>query len=391
MSITSLINPSGEVSVQDTLWHIAYSDNSGQTDFKYVFDVFNGSEQLVRVKLYPDPTTGRGYFDAGSVVRNEFSVSWFLPEGGDGSFVKQPNASGEISLTYNIRVGEDFSGITTLNLASGNVTAYNWRPPLFNRRQSTISVFNNKYMTNRRKVAKIKLGEKLFIPYKGTGSLRLNYQTYNASNTLVASGNSENNYTSNGFFQMDIGTAAVNISAGSSVITSSTSYYKVRVENTTTSQFSDWFTVYLDCDNRFTPYCLHFINQYGMFETMRFSKASKLTMNVERKTYEKLPERFTNTAVTYYNDNNVYHETKINYASKYQWNYKLTSDLMPDEDYQWLSELITSPLIYFEKDGDFYPVTIMATTYDYVEHQTDGLRPLQVDIELNQKRNGFQR
>ena len=51
--ITSLISPSGDVSAQDDLWHIATSDNSGQTDFKFVFDVFKGADQLVRVKLYP--------------------------------------------------------------------------------------------------------------------------------------------------------------------------------------------------------------------------------------------------------------------------------------------------------------------------------------------------
>ena len=389
MSITSLISPSGEVGVQDSLWHIAYSDNSGQTDFKYVFDVYRGNTQLVRVKLFPDPTTGRGYFDAAPVVRNEFSVSWFEPTG-TGVFIKQPSASGEISLTYNIRAGEDFSGLTTLNLASGNVTAYNWRPPLFNRKQSTTSVYANNYMTNRKKVGKIGIGEHLYIPYKGSGTIRMNYQTYNGNNTLVASGNSST-YSASGYVQLDIGTAAVNTSAGSSVVTSATNYYKVRIENQTTSQFSEWFTVYVDCDHRYTPYCLHFVNQYGMYETMRFSKASKLSMNIERKTYEKLPERFTNTQVTYYDTNNVYHETKINYASKFNWMYKLTSDLLIDQDYVWLSELVTAPIIYFEYENDFYPVTISATSYDYVVQKIDSLKPLIVDIELNQKRNGFQR
>ena len=67
MSITSLINPSGNVTAQDTLWHIAYSDNSGQTDFKYVFDIFHNGQQLVRTKVFPEPSNGRGYYDASNV------------------------------------------------------------------------------------------------------------------------------------------------------------------------------------------------------------------------------------------------------------------------------------------------------------------------------------
>jgi len=31
----------------------------GKQIFKFVFDVFKGSDQLVRVKLYPDVDTGR--------------------------------------------------------------------------------------------------------------------------------------------------------------------------------------------------------------------------------------------------------------------------------------------------------------------------------------------
>ena len=79
MSISSLINPSGTPSIQDNLWSIAASTNSGQTDFKFVFDVFKGNTQLVRAKVYPDPTTGKGYFDAGPVVRNEVTYTWFAP------------------------------------------------------------------------------------------------------------------------------------------------------------------------------------------------------------------------------------------------------------------------------------------------------------------------
>ena len=78
MSIT-LINPSGYPSAQDNLWSIAYSSNSGQVDFKYVFDVFVDGVQLVRTKVFPEPSNGRGYFDAMPIVKNEITYGWFNP------------------------------------------------------------------------------------------------------------------------------------------------------------------------------------------------------------------------------------------------------------------------------------------------------------------------
>ena len=146
--ISNLISPSGEPSIQDNLWHIASSDNSGVTDMKYVFDVFKGSEQLVRVKVFPDPTNGKGFFDASPIVRNEISFGWFVPDN-NGVYLKAPSQSGEVALTYQIRVGEEVSGVTTTNLASGNVKAFNYVLALFKRRQLDYTAFNNKWLTNR--------------------------------------------------------------------------------------------------------------------------------------------------------------------------------------------------------------------------------------------------
>jgi hypothetical protein len=62
-----------------------------------------------------------------------------------------------------------------------------------------------------------------------------------------------------------------------------------------------------------------------------------------------------------------------------------------DSDYQWLAQLIDSPLIYAEIDSEYYPVTIVETNYEYSKHDFNGLKPLELNIELNQKRFGFKR
>jgi hypothetical protein len=391
MSISTLINPTGEVSVQDDLWHIAHSTLSGQTDFKYVFDIYNGANQLIRAKVFPEPTNGRGYFNAAKVVGNEMTFAWFTPTAsGMAMALYQPNTSGEVAITYDVRVGEELTGTTTLNLASGSVTAFNYVPGLFNRRQVTTAAFAQKFLTNRPRYATAKLGEKILVPFKGTGTHRFFINTYNYGNSLIA--NSEATATTNittGYLQMDIGSAAVNSAVGSSIITDAVKYYDVYLQKSSVN--TETFRVYLDCDPRYTTINLYFINQYGMFDTARFGLASRLNMNVERKQFERRDYSFGNTSVNYFDANNVYRESVVNFGSKSDWQYKLTMDYPTDAEYQWLAELINTPQVYAEIDGDFYPVSISETNYEYSKYQNNRLKVFELTINLNQKRYGFQR
>jgi hypothetical protein len=391
MSITSLTNPSGTPSVQDNLWSIAYSNNSGQTDFKYVFDVFKGTTQLVRAKVYPDPTTGRGYFDAGPVVRNEVTYTWFAPNG----TTRMTTDSGIMETQYSIRVGEDFSGVTTLNLSSGNVTAYNWRPPLFKRRKTTIK--SNDFITDRFLSAYHNNGENLFIGVNLNqtalaGSVPIRIKTYNYSNTLVTT-YTDTMGVSNKYLQLDIGADAIYNEFVVSISADTIKYYtyEIAVDKVGSTYTYKLFTVNMTCNGLYTPIPLHFMNNWGMFETARFDLVSRLSMELERKSFQKRDYVFGNTSVDYYTSNNVYYESKVNYNLKENWTYKLTMTPPTDTDWNWLAQLIDSPQIYACIDSNYYPVTIKETNYEYSKHQFNGLKAFEINIELNQPRNGFQR
>ena len=398
MSIASLINPLGQVSVQDSLWHIALSTNSGQTDFKYVYDLFNSTNQLIRVKIYPDPTNGQGYFDAGSVIRNEMKYDWFTPDyfGTDKVFLNQPNVSGQIAVTYQVRVGEDYSGTTYLNLASGEVTAYNFATPLFNRKQDSV-LRNRIWLSNRPKFAKCRMADKFLIPYKSSSStISLRIRTYNFNNTLITTGLiSIPKSASNPFCQFDIGPTAINNDItgiiGGIINESTVKYYTVAEQITPEGTYGELFTIYLNCEPRYTSINLFFINAWGMFDTACFGLASRLNMDIERKAFQQREYSLNTYSVDYFNDYNVYNESKINYGSKSNWTYKLTMNFPTDAEYQWLAELIQSPQMYAEFEDCYYPVTIKATTYEYSKNQNNRLKSFEVEIEMNQTRYGFLR
>ena len=398
MSIT-LINPSGYPSAQDNLWSIAYSSNSGQVDFKYVFDVFVDGVQLVRTKVFPEPSNGRGYFDAMPIVKNEITYGWFNPAKNQTSQATLCNESDTLNeKIYQLRVGEDYSGTTYLNLVSGNVTTYNYSAPLFKRRQINIGQKINKFLTNRPKTIKAKLTDAILIPffYDIQANYFLQIKKYGYNNALIDTKDTGTYTYTFKYTQLDIGVNAINrrvfADSGSLIsnwIDSNVKYYTVEaIEGSTVLDFA---TINIDCNPLYTPINLYFINAFGMFDTARFDLASRLTMDVERKTFEQRNYTLNNTTVDYYNSQNVYNESKINYGSKTNHSYKLTMNYPSDAEYIWLAELIVSPQIYAEIDGNYYPVSIKSNNYEYSTYTNNRLKALEIDIDLNQTRYNFAR
>jgi hypothetical protein len=360
---------------------------------KYVFDVFKSGTQLVRVKVFPEPSNGRGYFNASNVIRNEVVFDWFVPRAEFQSYCPWLTNSDTIAeLTYQIRVGEDFSGVTTLNMASGNVTAYNYTPPMLKRRQVGIGNKLNNWLTNRPLRIKAKRTDKILIPSFGNTINTLLIQSYDENNQFVT-GYGIGNANVKKYNQMDIGVETLNrLSQDVSFdcIPSNIKYYTIELNNSSTIK-SSLIRVDIDCDSRYTCMNLYFINHYGMYDTARFNLAQKKMMSIDRKSFQQNEYKYNNTSVDYYDSNNVYRESKINFNTKTNWTYRLTMDYPTDAEYEWLSELMDSPQIYAEIDGNYYPVTIKNTNYEYMKYQNDGLKELVVDIEVNQTRYNFRR
>ena len=371
--ITQLAYPSGEPTVQDALWHVFSTNVSGQTDFKFVFDLYVGGVQQSRVKLFPEPNNSKGYFDAAPVIRNTFTYEWLTPA--ETFLICEPNASGQASQTYQYRIGEEYSGVTYLNLASGNITAYNWNAPLFKRRQSDLTTKQNKFMTNRPNTINASLGDNIFIGVYDN-NFACDIKAYNESNTLVST--QSLTLTNTKFAQLNIGSKAINTYFSNTNINSTIKYYEV-------VSATDSIRVNLECNPKYESYNLHFLNDWGMFDTAKFGLVSKLTMDIERKGFEKRDYSLGSNSVTYYT-NNKYNESKINYQNKKDYSYKLTMDAPTDAEYEWLAELVASPQIYFEKDGYYYPVTIKATNYEFSKYVNNRLRVFEVEIEMNQTR-----
>jgi hypothetical protein len=373
MAITNIAYPSGSPSLQDTLWHI-FDSSITSTDLKYVMDLYVGGVQQVRVKIYPEPLSGIGYFDAGPIVRNTMTYQWLTPK--EELLVSLPNVSGQVAQTYQYRIGEETSGVTTLNLASGNVTAYNWTAPTFKRKVSDISVYNGKAFSNRPSTIELNLTDNLYIGAKDVSGVTI--ATYNANNTLITS-TSLSLTSLRAFVQLNIGPNALNTTYGSSLINSSVKYYLVTIGTSI-------FRVNVNCNPKYESYNLHFLNHLGVFDTAIFDLSSRLTMDVQRKGFEKRDYTYAATSVNYFDANKKYVDSKVNYLNIKDHSYKLTMNAPTDAEYEWLAELIDSPQVYFELDSYYYPVSIKNNNYEYSKYVNNRLRVFEVDIDINQTR-----
>ncbi len=377
MSITINTNPASGSTAQDDLWHVATSTASGSTDMKYIFEVFVGGNRKISVRQFPEPSNGKAYFNAGAVVRNSITFNWFEPVA--IAYVYEPNLSGEMGIQYELRIGEEVSGITTLNIASGVTTAYNFKAPLLQRRVLSLTDRLNKWLTNRPAYANTKLGENLYIPFYTDAALNLKCSTYDGSNNLIATASGSTTTIENGFVQMNIGTAAIGTALGLT-FNDSVKYYEVWFNS------FDKMRVDVVCNPKYNPINIHFMNAWGMWDSERFDLVSKLNMSVERKGFEQRDYRFNGNAVDYKSASNRYYEGAINYSNKESYTYKLTADALTDAEYIWMADLIASPQILMEIDGYFYPVTLMDNTYEFSKNVYNKLKVLELTFNMNQTR-----
>lgn len=363
MAITIENSPVNAESVQDTLWHIVSSNHSSIPDFKYVFDVYIDGVQKIRVKQYPEPGSTFGYFDAAPIVRNSIDYNWL-----DISVQYQ---SAPISIGYDVRYGEEYSGTTTLNLASGTTTAFNWRPDLFRRKiEDPINALTYTFMTERNLVAYADFNESFFIGYNNyTGSGIISYEIYDSNNSQI--------YSTSDFADYDF--TQINLKSFLNYALSIDGKYVL------ISGGSQTITIYNRCNPKYETIPIHFLNRFGFYETIHFGLVSRLTMDVERKGFEKKDYNISGSEMRYV-VSNKYVESKINYSNKMNWSYRLTADAMNDTDYQWASQLINSPQILMEVDDYFYPVTIKNTNYEYSKYVNNRQRALEIDFEMNQTR-----
>ena len=399
MAITIQSSPAPYSSMHDDLWFVSSSTNSGLTAFKFVYDVYVNGSQVSRTKVYPSPSAEGSYgvFNASPMVRS-FVTNYFEPSG--SSILVSSND--KIKVDSQIRVGEEYvsggSLITTSNLASGALAAYNYYPPLFadilfvnNNTPLVLSdYYDNLLLENftddwitERETEKITIeyGDNFYATY-----FKITAGTYNAFVDVVNESGSVIDTVSGGItftgemnlFNCQAG--HINTFAGRTLVTEDTYGYNVYLKRGVA--ISRKLQFIQKCYPKYRQYNLHFLNRLGGWDTMKFALVNKRSTELQRASYRRNDWQLSGNAMSNIDSYNKYNETTLNYAIQHKDKFHLISDWVSQQDYEWLGQLFASTIVYMEVQGAYFPVTISSTNYEYKLETSDKLFNFEIDIEI---------
>lgn len=395
MAITILQEPAPFTSAHGPLWHNLSSDNTGNADFRFVFDIYGPGGMLLRAKAYPD-TAGQGRMNVTKIVASLLS-SYFYPT--DAALVIDTNG---IYAEYDVEYGEQYrtGGVTVLDagLAGGSYSAYNSYTLLTPGANPTAPLVGkeNLFITDRdltnvraRRDAPLLLS--FFNPDKDDFQYEIQPLNSNgvAQDLTLAFGTAaaqSNTFSPGGVLQVlslaqDVFDLESGINPGIFAIGTADAFRMRIISPTAAFPATDWVTVTYGCSE---GYPVHFLNRYGGFDTVVFEAVGRREIDIQRERYQG-PGVFTidDQVAEYDSTRNLYAEHAITYATSMRQTYRLRSGWLTDDESAWLLQLLASPQVHITDEGIYYPVTVKTDKWRERLALRDKVYDLEVELELS--------
>jgi hypothetical protein len=135
--------------------------------------------------------------------------------------------------------------------------------------------------------------------------------------------------------------------------------------------------------SRYTPIQLAWVNSLGAWDYYTFELASVKKLNIQRETFRK-PFGNWGAGATY--TYSQYESGDTIYKIEADKQYTVNSDWLNDSDFEWLQELLMSKEVQFvNENGDFTPVIITDTDYEFKQDVNNKLNNLQLTFKLGHK------
>lgn len=377
MSITIHQSPTGYTSAHEEVWHVVESSDKEIQGFKYVYDIYKDGQLLTRVKNSPLGVEKLGVIDVGNIVRSALD-SYNFPQL-TTNFTSDVQLGADIFFTdYEVQYGQmNITGDFTGNISSGVYRVYNnYKRSRWDKKQSdisgTVNAWSSRILTNRPILNNFYEGEpvvlSMFVDDTNDKFIRILYVDDQAGISRT--------YESSGLYNNAFAFAWIPSGTTNYVTVSKTRV----VDDFETYQFKRKCTKY-------EPHTLVFLNAYGVYDSFTFVHG-KLNMSNERKRFEQMRWAISNNKMMESNGS-IYNETMKSYAVRYNEKMILTSDILSTGEYNWLSELINSPQIYYysSENAEYYPVQITESNYDFRDDRIEKAETLRITIEFGVSQN----
>lgn len=396
MAITINSSPDNYSSLHAPLWFVVTSNNTAQTNFKYVCDVYVGGNLVARLKSFPQPTSSKGIFNVASVVRN-YWASYFKPDIITPSVFSYTGS--DIYVDYELKFGEEYGGTTYLDLTNTSKFAYNYvqdylytpSSPMYLTPLEYETQYQGNFITSR-DIANIYFNKERLQ----TGYLFLSFLS-DAENTpknhsvdvSVWNGSTTTNYTGanvnfRDFALLDISPRAINDYLGTTAVSSTTLYYDVKIK--IAGVLKNTARVYLSCTQN-DVVTLHYLNALGGYDSFDFTAVNRQSRNIEKSSFEAIEWEYGSNTMNRANAYGVMYGGSNQFVTRQKLSYKLISDWLSYIDYLAIKELIASPEVYLERGNFFLPVQIGTNTWTEKKRYADKTYNLELDINIGNNIN----
>lgn len=408
--MTILNTPEYYPSAHGDLVYVFYnSTNYTQQNYKYVLEIYNSatSTLIATLRAYPNPSTGYGVFNIGNIVRNYVS-SPFAPDLTKNTWVQQITSfafpiSLQLYEEYGVPLQKTFI-TATIGQTQSNIPMNYYYGRQFTTNPSTwagggwyFGAYRYAWATNRPTNTEVQLSSNVVMlpSWRDEVTSCTNPVTLNVAVTSLSGTTTTNskvltqfslvNYCMN---QFNVSPQAINSEFGSSLITSNTNYYEVyityKIASTCVSYSLATKRFYIYCEPRYTPYTLVWLNKQGGFDSFDFSKVSRRSIDIEKKSFSKLNYSINpSTGVMSNYSQTTMNENQVVYDSRFKEKLTLNTDIIDEATYAWLGELVVSPNIYIQSGNNFIPIQIKSSTYEYKTKAVDRQFNLSLNVEYD--------
>lgn len=158
-------------------------------------------------------------------------------------------------------------------------------------------------------------------------------------------------------------------------------YMTVRYASTNNASDSTMLVYEIDhtpCD-RFKSYEIHWLNSLGGIDTWIFNKRSRISDETNRTTYVKAFNPINGASIS----NNSHSEMMGTTGTTIETLYQCNSGILKDWENDGLSDLINSPLVYWNSpDYGYVQIEITRNNFEYKQQAHDKAYNLTIDFKI---------
>lgn len=364
------------------------SDPVTYPNYKFIADIYVDGVQVARIKKFPLPDSLFGVFNISQTVRSYLSAV-FNPDLVATSIVAQQLGLNEFNIPVQVKFGEEYGFTSFYNVLEDSERVFfnHYNKHNLGIVKHEITAFFNSIASNAPLVREVMFNSaNYFVPYFSIDAtpVDVNINTSDGGSHTFPFTTAADEMT-----LLNIAPQWLNqLVAG--FITENTQWYTVEINDTV-------LTVNIICEAIYETFAIHFLNQYGGFDTKLFTKVSRHTVTVERKDFGVLNYTIDSGGiVSYYNENLVVNESAHVYSTQFTEKVLLNSNFLTDKEYIWLSDLIESPMVFIEisfigevlLDNIFlFPCKVTDNNYEKKKRVNDQLTNLTINIDYGKTFN----